>query len=227
MRKLIRCFVFLCVIGRDEVCVLERGEDHRRQPPGQVAGKRLVREQAHQGPQVHGKSIGGGSRRAGVSHTAAVPLQQRFVHNTAVKALSLLDLAALVLSLSLCVSAHTSLFLLVVLSLRWPFPDWSLAAPVDRSELLLAVFFIGCVCCCLRPAQKCIIQYNTRYFRCCLNCCRQVQQVAWHPNGLVLATACTDFKCRVVSAIVEEVRPSCGTLAVFRTTLGRNEGLNS
>eukprot|EP00752_Nemacystus_decipiens_P010415 g9282.t1 len=32
-----------------------------------------------------------------------------------------------------------------------------------------------------------------------------VQQVAWHPNGLVLATACTDFKCRVVSAIVEEV----------------------
>lgn len=37
-------------------------------------------------------------------------------------------------------------------------------------------------------------------------CCLQVQQVAWHPNGLVLATACTDFKCRVVSAIVEEVR---------------------
>lgn len=32
-----------------------------------------------------------------------------------------------------------------------------------------------------------------------------VQQVAWHPNGLVLATACTDFKCRVVSAVVEEV----------------------
>lgn len=35
---------------------------------------------------------------------------------------------------------------------------------------------------------------------------QQVQQVAWHPNGLVLATACTDFKCRVVSAVVEEVR---------------------
>lgn len=34
----------------------------------------------------------------------------------------------------------------------------------------------------------------------------QVQQVAWHPNGLVLATACTDFKCRVVSAVLAEVR---------------------
>ncbi|CAM9288697.1 unnamed protein product [Ascophyllum nodosum] len=32
-----------------------------------------------------------------------------------------------------------------------------------------------------------------------------VQQVAWHPNDLVLATACTDFKCRVVSAMVAEV----------------------
>ena len=49
-------FFFLSVIGRDEVCVCERGEDNRRQPPGQVAGKRLVREQAHQGSQVHGKS---------------------------------------------------------------------------------------------------------------------------------------------------------------------------
>lgn len=35
-----------------------------------------------------------------------------------------------------------------------------------------------------------------------------VVQVAWHPNGLVLATACTDFKCRVVSALVEEVDSS-------------------
>lgn len=44
----------------------------------------------------------------------------------------------------------------------------------------------------------------------------QVQQVAWHPNGIVLATACTDFKCRVVSAVVEEVRILLVELCVVR-----------
>lgn len=54
----------------------------------------------------------------------------------------------------------------------------------------------------LLTSIRAMCKYNTRLAE-----SLQVQQVAWHPNGLVLATACTDFKCRVVSAIVEEVRP--------------------
>eukprot|EP00483_Globobulimina_turgida_P007735 UN07750 len=32
-----------------------------------------------------------------------------------------------------------------------------------------------------------------------------VLQVAWHPNSQVLATVCTDFRCRIVSATVPQV----------------------
>lgn len=65
--------------------------------------------------------------------------------------------------------------------------------------------------CCLRDSYVAAVALSFGWIAPCappltMSTQTQVQQVAWHPNGLVLATACTDFKCRVVSAVVEEVR---------------------
>lgn len=42
-----------------------------------------------------------------------------------------------------------------------------------------------------------------------------VVALSWHPSGLVLATASTDYRCRVVSAVIEEVDGEGGSVAQF------------
>lgn len=42
-----------------------------------------------------------------------------------------------------------------------------------------------------------------------------VLAISWHPSGLVLATASTDYRCRVVSAVIEEVDGSSSAVPQF------------